>query len=108
MRGWSATPSAAVPRCTAMVRHVPNRLAGHWRPGLPMFRRMENRRFDLTIAATSIAFLLVQLDVSIINVALATIGTRLQAGVSGLQWIVDAYAVTFAALLLSAGGLGDR
>ncbi|MFL5285326.1 MAG: MFS transporter [Rhodopila sp.] len=69
---------------------------------------MQNRQFDLTVAATSIAFLLVQLDVSIINVALATIGTRLQTGVFGLQWVVDAYAVTFAALLLSAGGLGDR
>jgi MFS transporter, DHA2 family, methylenomycin A resistance protein len=71
-------------------------------------RSMENRHFGLTTAATSLAFVLVQLDVSIINVALVTIGARLHTGVSGLQWVVGAYAVAFAALLLSAGGLSDR
>ncbi|HYZ60934.1 MAG TPA: MFS transporter, partial [Acetobacteraceae bacterium] len=58
--------------------------------------------------ATSFGFLLVQLDVSIVNVALAAMGGGLQAGVAGLQWIVDAYALTFAAFLLLAGSLGDR
>jgi DHA2 family methylenomycin A resistance protein-like MFS transporter len=75
---------------------------------LPIFAGMENKHFSLTVLATSMAFVLVQLDVSIINVALATMGARLHTGVLGLQWVVDAYAVAFAALLLSAGGLGDR
>jgi DHA2 family methylenomycin A resistance protein-like MFS transporter len=69
---------------------------------------MEDKHFGLTVLATSLAFVLVQLDVSIINVALTTIGARLDTGIPGLQWVVDAYAVTFASLLLSAGGLGDR
>ena len=69
---------------------------------------MENDRFGPTVLVTSLAFVLVQLDVSIINVALATIAAHLHTGVVGLQWVVDAYAVAFASLLLSAGGFGDR
>jgi len=60
------------------------------------------------IVATSLGFVLVQLDVSIVNVALGTIGRELHASVAGLQWVVDAYTVVFAALLLSGGALGDR
>ncbi|MDQ0382319.1 MFS transporter [Amycolatopsis thermophila] len=50
---------------------------------------------------------LVQLDVTVVNVALPTIGARFQAGVPALQWIVDGYTVVLAALLLSGGALGD-
>ena len=52
--------------------------------------------------------MVVQLDVTVVNVALPKIATELHAGVAVLQWIVDAYALTFAVLLLSAGSLGDR
>jgi MFS transporter, DHA2 family, methylenomycin A resistance protein len=69
---------------------------------------MENKHLGLTVLATSLAFVLVQLDVSIINVALVTIGARLHTGVLGLQWVVDAYALAFASLLLSTGAVGDR
>ncbi|MCE4225444.1 MFS transporter [Methylobacterium sp. C25] len=62
----------------------------------------------IVIAPTGFAFLLVQLDVSIVNVALAAMGSGLGASVDGLQWIVDAYTLAFAALLLFAGTLGDR
>jgi MFS transporter, DHA2 family, methylenomycin A resistance protein len=58
--------------------------------------------------ATSLGFFLVQLDVSIVNVALATIGRDLHTGFAALQWVVDAYAVAFAACLLSAGAIADR
>ena len=64
--------------------------------------------FALVVLATCMAFLLVQLDVTIVNVALATMGEALHAALSGLQWVVDAYAIAFASLLLSAGALGDR
>src|SRR5947209_7850089 len=64
--------------------------------------------FGLTILATSIGFALVQLDVSIINVALARMGTDLQTDIAGLQRVVDSYALPFASLLLSAGALGDQ
>jgi MFS transporter, DHA2 family, methylenomycin A resistance protein len=62
----------------------------------------------ITIVATSLGFVLVQLDVSIVNVALAKIGTDLQTAITGLQWIVDAYSLMFASLLLCAGTLADR
>jgi DHA2 family methylenomycin A resistance protein-like MFS transporter len=60
------------------------------------------------LIATSFGFAVVQLDVTIVNVALPQIGSHLQAGVAGLQWVVDAYTLSFAALLISAGVLGDR
>lgn len=66
------------------------------------------RPSSLTIVATALGFILVQLDVSIVNVALPTMGRELHSGVAALQWVVDAYTVTFAALLLSGGALGDR
>lgn len=65
-------------------------------------------RLNWIIAATSFGFVVSQLDVTIVNVALASMGANLQASVSGLQWVVDAYALLFASLLLSAGALGDR
>jgi len=60
------------------------------------------------IAATSFGFSLVQLDVTIVNIALPSIAQTFGGGISWLQWIVDAYALTFAALLLSGGFLSDR
>ena len=64
--------------------------------------------FALVVLATSMAFVVGQLDVTIVNVALPAMGHDLGAGVEGLQWVVDAYAVAFAAFMLSAGALGDR
>jgi DHA2 family methylenomycin A resistance protein-like MFS transporter len=60
------------------------------------------------LAATSFGFVVVQLDVTIVNVALPRIATDLRVGMAGLQWVVDAYTLAFAVLLLSAGVLGDR
>ncbi len=64
--------------------------------------------FALVILATCMAFVVGQLDVTIVNVALPAMGRELRADVAGLQWVVDAYAVSFAACMLSAGALGDR
>ncbi|WP_410612954.1 MFS transporter [Amycolatopsis sp. lyj-109] len=50
---------------------------------------------------------LVQLDVTVVNVALPAIGTGLHAGLAAQQWVVDGYAVTLAAFLLTGGALGD-
>lgn len=61
-----------------------------------------------TIAASSFAFIIVQLDITIVNVALPQIGADLNARVSALQWVVDAYTLGFAVFLLSAGALGDK
>lgn len=51
---------------------------------------------------------LVLLDVSAVQVALPAIGSSLGASLAGLQWVVDGYAVTLAALLLPSGALADR
>jgi MFS transporter, DHA2 family, methylenomycin A resistance protein len=62
----------------------------------------------LVLAAATLGFGVIQLDVSVVNVAVKPIGAALGGGVTGLQWVVDAYTLTFAALILSAGALGDR
>jgi DHA2 family methylenomycin A resistance protein-like MFS transporter len=51
---------------------------------------------------------LVQLDVTVVNVALPSLRESLDATVGGLQWVVDGYAVALAGLMLAAGTLGDR
>ncbi|MCB0876091.1 MAG: MFS transporter [Solirubrobacterales bacterium] len=50
----------------------------------------------------------VNVDTTIVNVTLPTLSTALDASTRDLQWIVDAYTLVFAALVLAAGGLGDR
>jgi MFS transporter, DHA2 family, methylenomycin A resistance protein len=62
----------------------------------------------LTLTAMSLGFGVVQLDVTIVNTALSSIGTSLSGGVSELQWVVSIYTIAFAALILTAGALGDR
>jgi len=65
-------------------------------------------RLPLILAAASFGFTIVQLDVTIVNVALDAIGREFGAPTASLQWVVDAYTLLLAALLLSAGALGDR
>jgi len=65
-------------------------------------------RQALIVITASMGFVVSQLDVTIVNVALASMGRDLHASVASLQWTVDAYALAFAALMLSAGVLGDR
>ncbi len=62
----------------------------------------------LTLVAMSLGYGVVQLDVTIVNTALGSIGMSLGGGVSELQWIVSAYTIAFAAFILTAGALGDR
>jgi DHA2 family methylenomycin A resistance protein-like MFS transporter len=63
---------------------------------------------SLTLAAMSLGYGVVQLDVTIVNTALNSIGTSLGGGVSELQWVVSSYTIAFAAFILTAGALGDR
>ncbi len=73
-----------------------------------MIRDTPPPSFALVVLATSMAFVVGQLDVTIVNVALPAMASGLHTDVGGLQWVVDAYAVAFAAFMLSAGALGDR
>src|ERR1700721_1790336 len=63
---------------------------------------------SLTLAAMSLGYGVVQLDVTIVNTALNSIGSSLGGGVAELQWVVSAYTIAFAALILTTGALGDR
>jgi EmrB/QacA subfamily drug resistance transporter len=67
-----------------------------------------HRRRWAILAVLSVSVFLVVVDNTIVNVALPTLNRELGASVSQLQWIVDAYSLVFAGLLLAAGGLGDR
>ena len=60
------------------------------------------------LIALSLAMLVEMVDNSVLNVALPTIGRDLHSGTGGLQWIISAYSLTFGALLLVGGSLGDR
>ena len=61
-----------------------------------------------TLLATCVAMFMLLLDITIVNVALPEIQRDLGASFSDLQWVVDAYSLTLAAFLLTAGSLGDR
>lgn len=65
-------------------------------------------RLGWVTAAASFGFFVTQLDVTIVNVALDAIGQAFGASTAQLQWLVDAYVLALAAMLLSAGAIGDR
>jgi EmrB/QacA subfamily drug resistance transporter len=69
--------------------------------------RAYSRRW-YTLAVLCLSLLVIVVDTTIVNVALPTFARDLHASSSGLQWIVDAYTLTFAALLLLAGAIADR
>ncbi|WP_409341430.1 DHA2 family efflux MFS transporter permease subunit [Paenibacillus sp. MBLB4367] len=70
--------------------------------------RSPNTRKWWVLGALTFGLLAVSLDMTILNVALPTLATDLDASTSDLQWIVDAYNLVLAAALLPAGMLGDR
>ena len=60
------------------------------------------------VAALCCGYFLVLLDVTVVNVALPQIGAGLHTAGAGLAWVVDAYSVPLASLLLASGAIGDR
>ena len=69
---------------------------------------LERRGQWLTLAVVSAATAMLLLDVTVVNVALPVIQRDLDASFGELQWVVDAYALTLAATLLTAGAIADR
>jgi EmrB/QacA subfamily drug resistance transporter len=69
--------------------------------------RVHRRRWA-TLAILCVSLLVIVIDNTIVNVALPTLVRDLGTSVSDLQWVVDAYTLVFAGLLLTAGSLGDR
>src|SRR5919198_1182123 len=66
----------------------------------------ENRKW-WTLAAVAIGLFMIMLDNTVVNVALPSIQNDLHIGTSELEWVVNAYALTFGVLLLSGGKLAD-
>jgi len=70
---------------------------------------MERERPNLALTlALCAGYFLVLLDVTVVNVALPSIGAGLHATGPGLAWVVDAYSIPLASLLLAAGAIGDN
>ncbi|MCX6468783.1 MAG: MFS transporter [Corynebacteriales bacterium] len=69
---------------------------------------MSRTRQLSAFAVICVCELLIVLDMTIINVALPQIGIELETSITGLQWVVDAYTLTFSGFLLAFGNLGDR
>src|SRR6478672_9206956 len=65
-----------------------------------------NRTVPIAVACLATAMLM--LDISVINTALSKIADGLDTGLSGLQWVVDAYTIPLAATVLAAGAIADR
>src|SRR5438105_8949046 len=65
-------------------------------------------RKGLILFTLCLAALIINIDVTIVNVTLPSLVRELGATTTNLQWVVDAYTLMFAALILAAGSLGDR
>ena len=73
----------------------------------PVEDRVHRRRWA-TLTVLCVSLLVIVIDNTIVNVALPTLVRDLGTSISDLQWVVDAYTLVFAGLLLTAGSLGDR
>jgi EmrB/QacA subfamily drug resistance transporter len=71
-------------------------------------KEVENHRKWWTLTAACLATFMLLLDVTIVNVALPPIQASLHPSFADLQWIIDAYSLTLATIVLSAGSLADR
>jgi MFS transporter, DHA2 family, methylenomycin A resistance protein len=63
---------------------------------------------SLALVVICLGYFMVIVDTTVVNVALPAIGRDLHGGVAGLQWVVDAYTLSFAGLLLTGGALAER
>lgn len=74
---------------------------------IPSNRTRAVRDTTLILLTMSLGVLIAQIDTSVVNLAVKQIGANLKAGVTALQWVVDAYNLVYASLLLTAGTLAD-
>src|SRR5207245_5655961 len=85
------------------VEAPPHRIAAGSRT-----RRTGTSRKGLILFTLCLAALIINIDVTIVNVALPSLVRELGATTTQLQWVVDAYTLVFASLILAAGSLSDR
>src|SRR3954465_11200721 len=77
-------------------------------PGMSLARSAPTHRVFWTFAISSIALFMAALDNLVVTTALPVIRQSFQANLAELEWIVNAYTLTFAVLLLTGAALGDR
>lgn len=75
---------------------------------LPSTDELTRTRRMGVLAICCLSLFIVGLDITVVNVALPSIGRELGTGISGLQWTVDAYTVVLASLLMFSGSMADR
>jgi MFS family permease len=102
----SETPASQ--RAPASPGLTSEELARREGDGSKAARRRAGTKKWYTLGVLCLSLLVIVIDSTIVNVALPTFSRELHASTSGLQWIVDAYTLTFAALLLLAGAIADQ
>ncbi len=80
----------------------------HGAADLPASTRSAERHAFLVLVCTSAPSFMLQLDANIVSVSLPAIARSLNASFAGIEWVVTAYMLSFASLLLPAGALADR
>ncbi|MEO6019595.1 MAG: MFS transporter, partial [Knoellia sp.] len=76
--------------------------------GVTEFLARDTTRGRLALTAVTLGSGIAILDGSVVNVALRTIGTELEASLEQLQWVINGYMLALASLVLVGGALGDR
>ena len=108
-RGFGCSPYQSVMRCSQSGR--PHERRGDGEPGAPPAPPPESEPgsgLGWLLAVCCVAQFMVILDLSIVNVALPSIQSSLGFSSPDLQWVVDAYAITFAGFLMLGGRAADR
>src|SRR6266446_6943089 len=110
-RDRSPRSGTETPRTEGPAMSVMSRVAGcpvHWAARAESGGTTQApRRLGLALAVIAAAQLMVVLDATIVNVALPHIQRALQFTPTGLEWVINAYALTFGGLLLLGGRAGD-
>ena len=108
---WVRRPGAVatvVPPTAAMCsRHGPRRHCEPWQRFYSVLG-VEAATRKWTLLAVCLTTFMLLLDITVVVVALPSMQQRFDASLTGLQWVVDAYALSLAALILTAGALADR
>jgi MFS transporter, DHA2 family, methylenomycin A resistance protein len=83
-------------------------LVTRWPAAQPRLHFSESQRRWLTLLAMCVSLFIIQVDVTIVNVALPSIQRSLHTAPGDLEWVISAYALALAALIPVGGALGDR
>ena len=98
----------AVEKATLAMATTRTATTGHLPPAQLEQANAGHERRNWILAILSLSLLIIGLDNTILNVALPTLQEEFASSASQLQWMVDAYILVFAGLLLTLGALGDR